>query len=103
MNSKFLDLLIFLLLVFSVTTVSAHVGCLNDFLGNPVCAPPNGGIMRDNTGDIVCGHGQCMENSEGVVVCSSQHGGFVTKDSVSQIVCTGGCVKGSASLCQVPK
>ena len=103
MNSKFLDLLVFLLLAFSITTTSAHVGCLNDSLGNPVCAPPNGGIMRDNTGRIVCGHGQCMENSAGVIVCSSQRGGFVTRDAVSRIVCTGGCVEGSSSLCQAPK
>jgi hypothetical protein len=59
--------------------------------------------MRDNTGRIVCGHGQCMENSAGVIVCSSQRGGFVAKDAVSRIVCTGGCVEGSSSLCQAPK
>ena len=103
MNSKFLDLLVFLLLAFSITTTSAHVGCLNDSLGNPVCAPPNRGIIRENTGRIVCGHGQCMENSAGVIVCSSQRGGFVAKDAVSRIVCTGGCVEGSSSLCQAPK
>jgi hypothetical protein len=103
MGSKFLVQLVFLLLAFSATTASSHVGCLNDSVGNPICAPPNGGIMMTNTGRIVCGYGQCMESSSGVIVCSSQRGGFVTKDLLSRVVCTGGCVEGSASLCQVPR
>ena len=103
MHSRFLNLLIFLLLVLSMTKVSAHVGCLKDSLGKPFCAPPNGGIVRDSAGRIVCGLGQCMENSRGVAVCSSQPGGFVTRDSVSRVVCTGECVEGTPSLCQVPR
>ena len=103
MDSKFLVQLVFLLLAFFATAAFPHAGCLNDALGDPVCAPPNEGIMVANTGRIVCGYGQCMESSSGAIVCSSQRGGFVTKDSLSRVVCTGGCMDGSSSLCQIPE
>ena len=85
MGSKFLVQLVFLLLAFSATTASSHVGCLNESVGNPICAPPNGGIMMTNTGRIVCGYGQCVESSSGVIVCSSHYAkGWVEAAAISK-------------------
>jgi hypothetical protein len=77
-------------------------GCINDALGQPVCAPPNGSIAKDALGQPVCGLGQCMKNVLGQFVCSSQPSGYAALNVLSQVVCTGGCEAASRSSCQRP-
>jgi len=83
--------------------VLAHEGCVKDALGQPVCAPPNGGITKDALGQVVCGYGQCTKDALGQVVCSNKPGGFVIKNALGQVVCTGGCSKANKNICEVPR
>jgi hypothetical protein len=76
--------------------------CLRDRLGDPVCAPPQGGIAKDLLGEIVCGPGECRKDSLGQIVCSAQPGGAVSTNRLRQVVCTGGCQLASAAACQRP-
>ena len=71
-------------------------------LGDMVCSPPGGGILKDMRGDVVCGHGQCIKGPNGDIVCSLQPGGYVTQNW-SGVVCTGGCEQGAAWKCQRPR
>jgi hypothetical protein len=80
----------------------ASKGCILSTNG-PICAPPSGGISTTLIGGIVCGKGQCAQDIIGQVKCSKQAGGYATKNILEQVVCTGGCAPGSASLCQRPK
>ena len=82
--------------------VQAHEGCIKNTIGQPVCAPVNGGIAKNSIGQVVCGYGQCIKNSIGQVVCSNQSGGFATTNSIGQVVCTGGCHQASQSKCEKP-
>jgi hypothetical protein len=65
-------------------------GCLSNMLGDMVCFPPGGAILKDMRGDLVCGLGQCMKDFTGEIVCLSQPGGYVTK-KLGSVACTGGC------------
>ena len=91
------------ILCLSSSIAIAHQGCDFNPVGRAVCAPPNGGIMKDQRGEPLCGRGQCASDRYGKVLCSSQHGGFAIQDANGLVVCTEKCVPGSADLCQVPR
>jgi len=78
-------------------------GCIQDAIGQIVCAPPGGGIMANAIGQIVCGRRQCVQNAIGQIVCSSQPGGYAMVNAIGQVVCTGGCESASSSICQRPR
>ena len=103
MNKSFYPLLLLALLIVAPCMAVAHQGCVNNSLGKPVCAPPMGGIIKDKHGRPVCGRGQCLANDMGNIVCSPQIGGYSSTDAHGKVVCTGGCVPATASLCQSPK
>ena len=103
MKKLFYPILLLAILIVEPCIAVAHQGCVNNSLGKPVCAPPMGGIMKDKHGRQVCGRGQCLADSLGNIVCSSQIGGYSSRDARGRVVCTGGCVSASASLCQSPK
>ena len=103
MKKLFYSILLLTMLIFEPCIAIAHQGCVNNSLGKPVCAPPTGGIMKDKHGRPVCGKGQCLADSLGNIVCSSQIGGYSSRNARGQVVCTGGCVSATASLCQSPK
>ncbi|MFV9616553.1 MAG: hypothetical protein ACNYZG_11395 [Gammaproteobacteria bacterium] len=103
MKKTFYPILLLAILIVAPCIAAAHQGCVNNSLGKPVCAPPTGGISLDKHGQPVCGRGQCLANNLRDIVCSSQVGGFSSKDARGRVVCTGGCVPASASLCQFPK
>jgi hypothetical protein len=90
------------LLVFCVSSYG-HDGCIKNSIGQPVCAPPNGGIAKNNIGRVVCGLGQCVKNNIDQVICSNKPGGFATKNSIEKVVCTGGCSEASESKCEEPR
>ncbi|MGO1502916.1 MAG: hypothetical protein ACTHWH_16720 [Marinobacter sp.] len=101
---KNLSKLFFLIaLYFFCSGAQAHEGCVKDSVGQPVCAPPNGGIAKDRIGQVVCGLGQCIKDSIGQVVCSNEPGGFATKNSIGQAVCSGGCSQAAQSKCEKPR
>ena len=91
------------ILCLSSSLAFAHQGCDFNPAGRPFCAPPNGGIMKDQRGNLVCGRGQCVSDRYGKVVCSAQPGGFAIQDTNGEVVCTEGCVPASPALCQVPR
>ena len=101
-KKSFYPILLLVILIVEPCIAFAHQGCVNNSLGKPVCAPAMGGIMKDKYGSPVCGRGQCLANSLGNIVCSSQTGGYSSRDARGRVVCTGGCVSASASLCQSP-
>jgi len=75
-------------------------GCLSD-LGQTICSPPGGAIIRNEFGQIVCGRGQCIRNL-GQIVCSAQPGGYAFLE-LGQARCTGGCEPAATSNCQRPQ
>jgi hypothetical protein len=77
-------------------------GCFPNMLGDMVCSPPGGAILKDMRGDLVCGQGQCMKDFIGDIVCSSQPGGYVTK-KLGSVACTGGCEYAATWRCQKPR
>jgi len=103
MKKSFYPILLLSILIVGPYSAIAHQGCVNNSLGKPVCAPPIGGIVKDKHGQPVCGRGQCLANDLGNIVCSSQIGGYSSIDAHGRVLCTGGCVPASASLCQFPK
>jgi hypothetical protein len=79
------------------------VTCLvNSFSNVIACSPPNGGIVMNATGEMLCGPGKCMVPAFGQAFCSALQGGSVTIDSKGEPVCTGECVPASASACSLP-
>ena len=103
MKKSFYPILLVALFIIKPCIAVAHQGCVNNSLGKPVCAPPIGGIIKDKHGRPVCGRGQCLANDLGNIVCSPQIGGYSSTDAHGKVVCTGGCVPATASLCQFPK
>jgi hypothetical protein len=86
------------------SVVYAQFGtCVLSSLGQPVCAPPSGGISADSLGQILCGPGQCIKSDLGQIVCSSVSGGGAVKTNLGQIVCVGGCTQASANFCVRPR
>jgi hypothetical protein len=73
--------------------------CSNDSLGRLFCAPPGGTAIQTATGDVVCSIGKCVADNLGYLKCSSQQGGGATTDSLGRVLCVGGCVNPSKSLC----
>lgn len=74
--------------------------CENNLIGQPVCAPPNGGIAKDIIGNPVCGKGECVVDSIGRVMCAKNAGGAATKNLIDQPVCSGGCEQANAQTCE---
>jgi len=103
MKKIFYPILLLTILIVAPCIAVAHQGCVNNSLGKPVCAPPMGDIIKDKLGRPVCGKGQCLANDLGNIVCSPQVGGYSSTDAHGKVVCTGGCVSATASLCQSPK
>lgn len=77
-------------------------GCIPDLYGQWICPPPNGGMMTDINGNIVCGPGLCGRDSRGKVRCSALPGGLAVIDSRGAVICVGGCVDGSTKACMKP-
>lgn len=102
-KKSFYPVLLLAILTVTPCLAVAHQGCVNNSLGKPVCASPLGSIVKDKLGVPVCGRGQCLANSLGNIVCSPLAGGYSSKDARGRVLCTGGCVPASASLCQFPK
>ena len=78
-------------------------GCIQNAIGQVVCAPPGGRIMVNAIGQTVCGRGQCIQNAVGQFVCSSQQGGYAMVNTLGQVVCTGGCESALSTTCQQPR
>lgn len=76
--------------------------CSPDLYGKMICPPPNGGMMVDMNGVVVCGPGACARDSRGRVLCSSQPGGQVIIDSSGNVLCVGGCVGAEKTACVTP-
>jgi len=76
-------------------------GCVQMLTGI-VCPPPLGGVSSGLDGEVVCGPGECARDQKGVVKCSSRPGGSVIVDINGQVLCVGGCVLGSRTLCVAP-
>jgi hypothetical protein len=85
---------------FSVAQQDGKGGCIQVARGQVYCSPPNGGIMQESTGRVVCGPGQCVQLSRGRIVCSSQPGGYARIIAVGHAACTGECQQASVSACQ---
>jgi hypothetical protein len=94
-------------------------GCVNDRYGNPLCPPPGGRCLADINGEIrcsppgggiqldryrmpACGPGQCIADRNGDIICSKTERGSAATNIHGDVVCTGGCVAGSAAACAVP-
>ncbi len=80
----------------------AQERCMNNHLGEPICAPQCGSIHTNALGEIVCGQGACITNNFGDLICSKQQGGTATKNFFGDVVCTGGCEPASDKQCQKP-
>lgn len=83
----------------SVCLVSTE--CFRD--RNPdivICPPPNGGIAADTRFNLVCGIGWCAADTRGRIKCSRVPGGAAIVDQNGKILCVGGCMEASPSLCQ---
>ena len=78
-------------------------GCLLDAIGRPVCAPPNGGIVQDSIGRVVCGIGQCVIDAIGRVRCSSVPGGGAIVDAIGVTRCVDGCEEAKQDRCVTPQ
>jgi hypothetical protein len=91
------------LAVFTTSAAYAHGGCVQDSVGQIICAPPAGSLQTDPIGRIVCGPGECVTDSMGQVKCSSQPGGGAMTNDRGKVVCVGGCVLAKASYCQIPR
>lgn len=99
---------IFLFLLSLSFTVSADAECLTNALAQVFCAPVNGSILINGSGQIVCGPGQCSifhcpsghcgSKVDGQVFCSQRTGGEISFSS-----CDGGCFEGNISYCVRPK
>jgi hypothetical protein len=90
-----------LLLSLAMASVAyADGGCIENSIGQVVCAPPGGSAQRNSVGQVVCAPGQCVVNSIGQIYCSSQQGGGAAINNIGQPVCVGGCVEASPSYCQ---
>lgn len=85
--------------VASYALAQQQPSCLKDDLGVVYCAPPGGTAKRTLDG-IVCGIGQCRTNDLGEVICSKRPQGGVMVDDLGKVVCVGGCVPASKSLCE---
>ena len=94
MKKKFLGL--FLLFVLNGAFAAK---CENNLIGQPVCAPPNGGIAKDIIGTPVCGKGECVVDLIGRVMCAKNVGGAAAKDIIEQPVCSGGCEQATQQTC----
>ena len=86
-----------------ISFAHAQGGCINNSIGQVICAPPGGGIQKNSIGQVVCGPGQCVVDSIGQVKCSSQSGGGAMTNNIGQVVCVGGCVQASTSYCETPR
>jgi hypothetical protein len=95
------SMLLLSLLVVSVTYAQGR--CVQNAIGQVICAPPGGGVQVNSIGQVLCGPGQCVIDSIGQVYCSSQPGGGAAVNNIGQPVCVGGCVRGSSSYCQTPR
>ena len=67
------------------------------------CSPPDGGVIADRYGMAQCGVGRCALDLRNDPFCSNVSGGAAAKGQYGEVVCTGGCAKGQASLCSVLK
>jgi hypothetical protein len=76
--------------------------CLVNANGNIACSPPYGGIVMTLDGQALCGPGKCMISAFGQAFCSAVEDGSITFNSSGEPVCTGGCVRASASACTWP-
>lgn len=84
------------LLVYS----NAFAICLQDNTGNVWCPRyPNGGIVKNSTGDVVCGKGDCRVDGIGNVKCSKAASGGADIDPMGNIVCVQGCEPASKDMC----
>jgi len=63
------------------------------------CSPVDGGIAPDFYGKPVCGAGSCVRDLRSETYCSRTPAGAAALSINGEAVCTGGCVKASASLC----
>lgn len=92
-----------LLLVMTAGATSARGDdCMRTINGAVICPPPNGSMITDLKGNIVCGPGQCARDAGGKAKCSSRPGGVVVLDNTGHVLCVGGCVEGAASYCETP-
>ncbi len=88
--------------LFVGTIAFSQERCMNNRVGEPICAPSCGTIGINSLGEVVCGQGACITNNFGDLICSQQQGGAATKNFFGDVVCTGGCEPASAALCQKP-
>lgn len=91
------------LAVFAASVAYAHGGCVQNSVGQIICAPPAGSLQTDPIGQIVCGPGECVTDSMGQVKCSSQPGGGAMTNDRGKVVCVGGCILANTSYCQIPR
>ena len=84
-------LLVIHFLIFSSSVFAQS--CATNSFGQIVCAPPGGGALQDNTGQVLVGKGQCVIDNSTRVMCSSVAGGGAVLSN-GQAVCVGGCVPG---------
>ncbi|MBC7804492.1 MAG: hypothetical protein H7Y16_11500 [Candidatus Parcubacteria bacterium] len=91
--------------------------CITDVRGNQVCgsrgqcaldrynvawcAPENGSAMKDRYDEVVCGAGVCVRDARsGEISCPAQGGGTTVTDPAGALLCAGGCVPASKSMCR---
>jgi hypothetical protein len=77
-------------------------GCVKEIFGKVKCSTADGGILLNRFSEAECGPGQCVMSRLSEVVCSKEPRGYATTNSMSEPVCTGGCVRGSAAACTTP-
>ena len=79
---------------------NAFAVCLQDNIGNVWCPKyPNGSIVKNSVGDVVCGKGDCRVDGIGNVQCSKTTGGGADFDTMGSVVCVGGCEPATKDMC----
>ena len=63
------------------------------------CSAPDGGVIADRYGAVLCGPGRCVLDIRGDAFCAKDSGGAAAKGQSGDALCTGGCVRAQASLC----
>ena len=63
------------------------------------CSPPDGGVLADRYGAVLCGPGRCVLDIRGDAFCAKDSGGAAAKGQYGDAVCPGGCVRAQASMC----
>ena len=91
-------LLIVVLCALALPPIAEGGDCVKDLVGNPLCAPPQGSIVRTIDGPA-CALGACVKDAKGQWQCSNITGGAATRGLTGGIMCQGGCAPPRRELC----